>query len=93
MGGPVGRTAAAETDAQLHAEVLTWSRARGLFAGIALEGSTLRPDKDDNTALYGHEVSQREILRGDVKPPAATDSLYAALNRHSSPSEADREKR
>jgi lipid-binding SYLF domain-containing protein len=93
MGGPVGRTAAAETDAQMHAEILTWSRARGLFAGIALEGSTLRPDKDDNAGLYGHEISQREILHGEVKPPANTETLYASLNRFGAGREADRDRR
>jgi SH3 domain-containing YSC84-like protein 1 len=92
MGGPVGRTAAAETDAQMHAEILTWSRARGLFAGIALEGSTLRPDKDDDRALYGRDISQKEILHGDVPAPANTERLYAELNRFGV-GDADRDKR
>jgi lipid-binding SYLF domain-containing protein len=92
MGGPVGRSAQAETDAQLHAEILSWSRSRGLFAGIALDGSTLRPDKDDNMALYGAGATQHEILEGGVRPPADAQSLYAALNRHTSAHEADRER-
>jgi lipid-binding SYLF domain-containing protein len=92
MGGPVGRTAAAETDAQLHAEILTWSRARGLFAGIAIEGSTLRPDSDDNHALYGREITQKEILHGDVPAPADTERLYAELNRFGV-GDADRDRR
>ena len=93
MAGPVGRTAAAETDAQLHAEILSWSRARGLFAGIVLQGSTLRPDKDDNMALYGAGVTQHEILEGNIKPPADAQSLYASLNRFGASSDADRERR
>jgi len=91
MGGPVGRTAEAETDAQLHAEILSWSRARGLFAGIALEGSTLRPDQDDNDALYRRHVTQREILEGDVHRPEDARPLYAAIDRFSR--EADRDRR
>lgn len=82
MAGPVGRSAEAQTDAQLHAEILSWSRARGAFAGITLTGSTMRPDKDDNRALYGSDVSQREILTGKVRPPAAAQPLYAALNKY-----------
>jgi SH3 domain-containing YSC84-like protein 1 len=82
MAGPVGRSAEAQTDAMMHAEILSWSRARGLFAGVSLEGSTLRPDKDENTALYGPNTTQQEILTGKVKPPAAAQSLYTALNRY-----------
>ena len=82
MAGPVGRSAQAETDAQLHAEILSWSRARGLFAGIALQGSTLRPDNDDNHALYDRDITQREILHGAVPPPASADRIYAELNRY-----------
>src|SRR5438552_17000779 len=74
--GPVGRTAEAQTDAKLHAEILSYSRARGLFAGISLDGSTLRPDKDDNQETYGSVVTQQEILTGAVKPPASASDLY-----------------
>ena len=63
--GPLGRTASAETDAEMHAEMLAYSRARGLFAGISLEGATLRPDTDTNHELYGRNVTNREILSGD----------------------------
>src|SRR5271163_2777218 len=70
-GGPVGRTSSAETDAQLHAEILTWSRSRGAFAGVSLQGATLRPDDDWNTDLYGTARTNREIVMGDTAPPAA----------------------
>jgi SH3 domain-containing YSC84-like protein 1 len=82
MAGPVGRNAEAETDAQLHAEILSYSRARGLFAGVDLSGSTLRPDHEDNRALYGRGVDQREILTGRVRPPAVANRLYAKLDRY-----------
>jgi lipid-binding SYLF domain-containing protein len=81
MAGPVGRSTTAQTDAMMHAEILSWSRSRGAFAGVSLEGATLRPDQDDNAKLYGHSVSQREILDGRVPPPAAGQQLYDGLNR------------
>src|SRR5579885_1685662 len=70
MAGPVGRSAEAQTDATLKAEILAYSRSRGAFAGVSLDGSTLRPDSGDNKALYGKEVTPQEILHGKVKPPA-----------------------
>jgi lipid-binding SYLF domain-containing protein len=82
--GPVGRSTQAETDAALTAEILTWSRSRGLFAGISLKGSTLRPDDDDNMELYGKKITNREILTGDVAPPASAQPLLDDLNRYSS---------
>jgi lipid-binding SYLF domain-containing protein len=81
MAGPVGRTATAETDAMMHAEILSWSRSRGVFAGVSLEGASLRPDNDDNEKVYGHRVSQREILRGEVPTPRVAGELYDTLNR------------
>jgi lipid-binding SYLF domain-containing protein len=81
--GPVGRDATATTDAMLHAEMLSYSRARGLFAGISLEGATLRPDGDTNRELYGHESTNREILTGDFKTPAAARKFEHALHRES----------
>ena len=81
--GPVGRDATAETDAKLNAEMLSYSRARGLFAGISLEGATLRPDEDANRELYGRNPSNREILTGDVKTPAVAEKFKHALNRES----------
>ncbi len=82
MAGPVGRTTSAQTDAELHAEILSWSRSRGLFAGVDLGGATLRPDHEDNRALYGHDVTQHEILEGRVTAPPAASGLYAELNRY-----------
>jgi lipid-binding SYLF domain-containing protein len=81
--GPVGRDAQAQTDAMLHAEMLSYSRARGLFAGISLEGATLRPDADTNRELYGHDSTNREILTGDFKTPAAAAKFEHALHRES----------
>lgn len=82
MAGPVGRTAEAQTDAMMHAEILSYSRARGVFAGISLDGSTMRPDNEDNQELYGRPIHQREILSGTVKAPPAADPLYTALNQY-----------
>jgi lipid-binding SYLF domain-containing protein len=81
MAGPVGRSTEARTDAMMHAEILSWSRSRGVFAGVSLDGATLRPDNDDNTKEYGRPVTQREILRGEVKPPHSAEELYHELNR------------
>jgi lipid-binding SYLF domain-containing protein len=81
--GPVGRDASAQTDAELHAEMLSYSRSRGLFAGISLQGATLRPDDDSNKDLYGRETTNREILAGDVTAPAAARKLETELNRFS----------
>jgi len=83
-GGPVGRTSSAETDAQMHAEILTWSRSRGAFAGISLQGATLRPDDDWNKEMYGKSMSNRDIVMGDTKPPAAASKLMSLLNKFSS---------
>jgi lipid-binding SYLF domain-containing protein len=82
MAGPVGRTAEAATDAQLHAEILSYSRSRGLFAGVDLGGATMRPDNDANRAVYGRSVTQSEILDGKVPGPAEANKLYAELNRY-----------
>jgi len=81
MAGPLGRTAEAQTDALMRAEILAWSRSRGVYAGISLEGATLRPDRDDNWRLYGHAVTQREILTGRASRPPGTGILYSALER------------
>jgi SH3 domain-containing YSC84-like protein 1 len=82
--GPVGRSTQAETDAALTAEILTWSRARGLFAGISLSGATLRQDDDWNRELYGHKMTNREILTGNTAAPKGSESFLAELNHYSS---------
>lgn len=81
--GPLGRDAAAQTDAELNAEMLSYSRARGLFAGISLEGATLRPDEEANRELYGHDSTNREILTGDFKTPQVARKFERALHRDS----------
>jgi lipid-binding SYLF domain-containing protein len=82
--GPVGRTTQAETDAAMTAEILTWSRSRGLFAGVSLQGATLREDKDWNEELYGQGLTNRTIITGDRPTPAAATKLLTELNRYSS---------
>jgi lipid-binding SYLF domain-containing protein len=79
--GPVGRTTTAQTDALMHAEILSWSRSRGAFAGIALTGATLRPDESDNQALYGRKMDTRQVFALTTPPPAATQPLLAELQR------------
>ena len=81
--GPVGRTATAQTDAQMHAEILSWSRTQGLFAGISVQGATLRQDLDDNTAIYGKRLTNRSILTSGRKVPATATKLINMLNRYS----------
>jgi len=80
--GPVGRSASAETDATMRAEILSYSRARGAFAGVSLEGSTLRPDNDANKRLYGKEIHADDIvLKAEVKAPPSAHTLLRALDR------------
>jgi lipid-binding SYLF domain-containing protein len=82
--GPVGRNASAETDATMQAEILSYSRARGLFAGVSLQGSTLRPDNDANKNLYGKKLDAKEIvLDGAVPAPPSATKLLAALDKAS----------
>jgi lipid-binding SYLF domain-containing protein len=81
--GPIGRDTTAQTDAMLNAEMLSYSRSRGLFAGISLEGATLRPDEETNRELYGHNATNREILTGDFKTPAVARKFEHALHRES----------
>src|SRR6266403_2169596 len=79
--GPVGRNASADTDATLRAEILSYSRARGLFAGVSLEGSTIRPDNGDNQRIYGKKIPAREIvLSGTVAVPPTAEQLIATLD-------------
>lgn len=82
--GPKGRDLSAATDAAMRAEVLSYSRSRGLFAGISLEGSTLRPDNDANRRIYERKISARDIvLHGKVDPPPAAKGLISILNEKS----------
>jgi SH3 domain-containing YSC84-like protein 1 len=81
--GPVGRTVNAATDAQMHAQILTWSRSQGLFVGAALDGSVVKPDIDANTRLYGRATSGKSILvDSKLSVPAAAESLVAAIRQH-----------
>ncbi len=80
--GPVGRTSAADTDLKLHAEILSYSRARGLFAGVALNGATLRPDEGTNKELYGSEVTNKEIVTGTkTRKSVAGTALTADMDK------------
>ena len=81
--GPVGRSATAQTDAKMTAEILSWSRSRGIFAGISLQGATLRQDLDDNAALYGKKLENRDIVRGHAAAPRAAAKLLGLLNKYS----------
>jgi len=81
--GPVGRNAEAQTDALMHAEMLSWSRSRGVFAGVSLQGATLREDLDDNTELYGKPYENRDILKGTVPQPEAAAKLNSLLDKYS----------
>jgi lipid-binding SYLF domain-containing protein len=82
--GPVGRNATAQTDGFMTAEILSWSRSRGLFAGVSLDGATLRNDIDENEAMYGKRWDSKQILGSGATPPAAANKLIAALNKYSS---------
>lgn len=82
--GPVGRTTSADTDAAMRAEILTYSRTRGVFAGIALNGATLRDDDDTNQELYGKELPNKQIVLENTAAPKAAAPLLAKLNKYSS---------
>lgn len=88
--GPVGRTAAAETDAWMRAEILSYSRSRGLFAGVSLEGSTLRPDNDADAELYGRTIEAREIVHSkDLQVPASAKGLVSRLQKYAPHSQSE----
>jgi SH3 domain-containing YSC84-like protein 1 len=91
--GPKGRTTGAATDVVMRAEILTYSRARGLFAGVSLEGSTLRSDGGANENLYGRKLSAQDIvLGGAIAPPPAAQPLIDVLNKRSPVNRSDRPK-
>jgi SH3 domain-containing YSC84-like protein 1 len=81
--GPVGRDATAQTDALATAEILSWSRSRGLFGGVSLDGATLRSDINENEAMYGQRWENKDILNSGAKPPAAAAKVLALLNKYS----------
>jgi lipid-binding SYLF domain-containing protein len=81
--GPVGRTASAQTDAKLTAEILSYSRSRGVFAGVSLQGATLREDLDDNQAMYGQPVHNHEVVRNGQPPSSGAEPLLSLLKRYS----------
>jgi len=81
--GPVGRNASAQTDAYMHAEILSWSRSKGLFAGISLDGATLRNDIDENQILYGQRWDSKQILGSGATIPADAAKLVSSLNKYS----------
>lgn len=82
--GPVGRDATAQTDAWMRAEILSWSRSRGVFAGISLQGATLRQDVDDNQEMYGRKYETTDLVKGDIAAPADAGKLMSLLNKYSS---------
>lgn len=81
--GPVGRSTSAQTDATMRAEILSWSRSRGVFGGLTLQGTTLRDDKSVDEALYGAGVDRRDVLRGKRNVPPAAQELISLLNKYS----------
>jgi SH3 domain-containing YSC84-like protein 1 len=80
--GPVGRTSTAETDASLHAEILSWSRAHGVFAGVSLDGTVVSKDGGEDRRIYGSEVKNRAILMGEVPPTAVAGVLTSVLEQY-----------
>jgi lipid-binding SYLF domain-containing protein len=81
--GPVGREATAQTDAMMHAEILSWSRSQGLFAGVSLQGATLRQDLSDNSVIYGRKITNKEIVNSSMPVPNAAKKLISVLNKYS----------
>jgi lipid-binding SYLF domain-containing protein len=79
--GPVGRSSTAQTDATMNAKILSYSRSRGIFAGIALTGATLRQDLDQNAEMYGKQITNQDIVSSNPKPPAGAAELLATLGR------------
>lgn len=82
--GPVGRTGSAQTGPLLSAELLSWSRTRGVFAGVALQGATLRQDLDANQVLYGKELTNKQIIEGQMRAPKAAEQSVSVLDKYSS---------
>jgi lipid-binding SYLF domain-containing protein len=92
--GPKGRDASADTDAYMRAEILSYSRARGLFAGVSLEGSTLRPDNDASADVYGRKITAREIIMGGkARTPKSGQHLVRVLQKNAPHNESERSSR
>jgi SH3 domain-containing YSC84-like protein 1 len=90
-GGPKGRDASADTDAWMRAEILSYSRSRGLFAGVSLEGSTIRPDDEASEQVYGHAIKAKEIVRGEkISVPATGRNLVDALQKSAPHNQSER---
>src|SRR6201997_1498768 len=90
-GGPKGRDASADTDAWMRAEILSYSRSRGVFAGVSLEGSTLRPDDEASEQVYGHAIKAKDIVRGEkISVPATGRNLVDALQKSAPHNESER---
>src|SRR5438876_4295645 len=87
--GPVGREASAQTDAKMHAEILSWYRARGVFAGISLQGATLRQDLDDNAVMYGKKLTNKEVVQSSTPVPSQAQPLISVLTKYSSAKNAN----
>jgi SH3 domain-containing YSC84-like protein 1 len=81
-GGPVGRSTTAQTDISLRAEMLAWSRSRGAFAGVSLQGATLRQDVSDNEEIYGRRLNNKQIIYGEITWPQEASELHSVLNRY-----------
>jgi lipid-binding SYLF domain-containing protein len=88
-GGPVGRSAQVQTDAQMHAKILAYSRSRGLFAGLSLDGATLRPDVEANRKLYGSDIPAQKILAGEAHPPESARGLLETLAKYATPKDGE----
>jgi lipid-binding SYLF domain-containing protein len=80
--GPVGRSSTAQTDASMRAEILSWSRSRGAFAGVSLQGATLRQDEDDNADIYGHKMTNKQVILGATPWPAEGGELHGVLRKY-----------
>jgi lipid-binding SYLF domain-containing protein len=88
-GGPVGRSAQVQTDAQMHAKILAYSRSRGLFAGLSIEGATLRPDADANRNLFGGDIPAKQIVFGEASPPESTGGFLLTLAKYATRAEGE----
>ena len=84
--GPIGRDAAADTDVLMNAEIIAYSRARGIFAGVSLDGTVVQEDKEENEKLYGRPLRTREIIEGNVEPPPAARVFTSVLEQYAAPS-------